>query len=283
MMARMPLVATAALSPATLHEAFSAAFADYLIPLALTPSQWDGFLRRQGVDLDLGRALLEGGEVQGLALVAPRPAIGRWRLATMGLRPAARGSGAAATLIDDLLQRAGDADLQAVELEVFAQNPRALRLYERLGFARRHELHGWQRGPGGPAVAAAEVAPQPVDADSALAWLQDVDGQLADLPLQVSARVIEALPVAWSAWRLGSAQLVFSVDAQAGVLLRSLIDREPAQRDAEALVRACIAAHPGLAISMPPLQRRDLGGDALQRCGFERQSLHQLLMLRSLR
>ena len=102
MMARMPLVATAALSPATLHEAFSAAFADYLIPLALTPSQWDGFLRRQGVDLDLGRALLEGGEVQGLALVAPRPAIGRWRLATMGLRPAARGSGAAATLIDDL-------------------------------------------------------------------------------------------------------------------------------------------------------------------------------------
>ena len=60
--------------------------------------------------------------------------------------------------------------------------------------------------------------------------------------------------------------------------MRSLIDRNPAQRDATALVQALLAAHPGAKASVPQLQRDDLGGEALQRCGFATEALHQALM-----
>lgn len=278
----MQLISTAELPPAALHAAFSEAFSDYVAgPFQLPLAQWEGFLSRQAADLNLGRAAVRGDELLAFALVAPRAAIGRWRLATMGARPAARGSGAAALLLDDLLARARQAGQQAVELEVFVQNPRAVRLYEKQGFERRHALLGYQLQKA-PALAAASDAIETVSAEAALAWLQEAERRIPDLPLQVSATVVATLPAGWTAWRCGGAQLVFSLDAQAGVQLRSLIDPDPAQRDAETLVRACMAAHPGQSLAMPALQRPDLGGEALARCGFESPELHQQLMLRRL-
>jgi hypothetical protein len=80
-----------AVASAALQRAFGLAFADYLIgPFVLSPEQWPGFLRRQGVDLSLSRVLTRSGEeVLAFAFVAPRPEIRRWRLATMGALPVA--------------------------------------------------------------------------------------------------------------------------------------------------------------------------------------------------
>lgn len=275
-----PLISTAELDPAALHAGFGLAFADYVAgPFQLMPAQWSDFLARQGVDLELGRALLQAdGSVGALALVAPRAALGHWRLATMGIVPALRGSGAAQRLLAELIARARASGQQALELEVVVQNPRALRLYERHGFVVRHRLRGWQRAAAAPPDAAPAMPP-PLPPAAALDWLQAAEQQIADLPLQVGATSIAALPPGWQAWRLGSAQLVASVDMAGGqLLLRSLIDSEPAQRDAEALLRACLGAHAGIAASMPPLQRDDLGGTALARCGFQPMALSQELM-----
>jgi len=159
MPASLRLLSAADLTPADLHAAFGAAFADYLIgPFSLPLAAWPGFLARQGVDLTLSRAALDGeGRILAFCLVAPRPALGRWRLGTMGALPAARGSGAAPALLDDFIARAAAAGQGAVELEVFAQNARALRLYQGRGFAPLHELHGYVAEPGcvSPAVAPA--------------------------------------------------------------------------------------------------------------------------------
>ena len=277
------LLPTDQIAPEALHAAFERAFSDYVAgPFKLGLAQWPGFLRRQGADPSLGRAAVHAvnGAVLAFALVAPRPNIARWRLATMGAVPESRGSGAAAALLEDFLQRGRVAGLHAVELEVFAQNERAVRLYKRHGFAERHALHGWHRH-----AEHIDAVPPPDDwartPALALAWLSEAECAINDLPLQVSASIAAALPVPWAAWQRGTAQLVFSSDPDTGLIIRSLIDREPAQHDAEALVRALMAAHPGTRISVPALQRRDLGGEALQRCGFECEPLHQWMMSRS--
>lgn len=280
------LVDTDSLPPPILHAAFTLAFSDYIAgPFVLGLDQWPAFLARQGIDLRLGRAALqaETGEVMAFSLVAPRLGLGRWRLGTMGAVPPARGGGAAVQLLQDLVQRGRVAGLGALELEVFAQNERALRLYRRHGFEARHALFGWRRAAG--RVLADGGPDRPVTAlgsDDALAWLRAAEADLPDLPLQVCAPVVSALTVPWSAWRCDAAQLVFTHDATAGVIVRSLVDRDPGQAGAEALLRQLLAEHPDAAVSVPPLQRQDLGGDALARCGFVRDALHQWFMRRDL-
>lgn len=277
--AAIHLVPTDRLAPEALHAAFLRAFADYVAgPFDLALDLWPGFLARQGIDLTLGRAAVSaGGDIQAFALVAPRAHGMRWRLGTMGAVPEARGSGAAPALLHELRTRALASNVSTLELEVFAQNDRALRLYERHGFVPLHPLHGYRRAARpGPAVDMPIHWRQP-NAD-ALAWLRESEVLVPDLPLQVSAAVVDVLTVPWSAWRRGGAQLVASGDASTGVVVRSLIDRAPAQADAVALVEALLAAHPDATFAVPALQRIDLGGEALTRLGFEREPMWQWLM-----
>lgn len=276
-MSSFDLVAADTLVADTLHQAFGLAFSDYLIgPFQLTLAQWPGFLARQAVDLALSRAAVDAeGQVLAFAFVAPRTA--RWRLATMGATPAARGSGAAPALLDDFLQRARMAGMEAAELEVFAQNERAVRLYQSRGFALVHELWGFERGPQGGVAC---PAPQPaLPREQALAWLRQQEP--ADLPLQVSATALAQHPSEWVAWQAGQAQLVWAAAGERLQIL-SLVDLNPAQADAEQLVAALAAAHPDKALSCPQLQRLDLGGQALKRLGFGSPALHQWLMRRAL-
>lgn len=285
----LTLVPATELAPADWHAAFTAAFADYLIgPFNLTLAQWPGFLARQGIDLALSRAAVVDGVLVAFALVAPRWERGRWRLGTMGALPAARGTGAAPALLDDFIARAREANVGTLELEVFAANERALRLYQGRGFEIAHPLRGYEHAPG-PAAAAAPSL-RPVTLDDAWQWLDAVDARIADLPLQVTPRVLRvaAAPAApadapLQAWRHGEAQLVFSEQpALRVVAINSLVDPDPAQTDAQALAQALVAQYPGHTLRVPALQRPDLGGDALQRVGFERQPLHQWLMRRAL-
>lgn len=270
-----------AVPAAALHQAFGAAFADYLIgPFQVALAQWPAFLARQGVVLSDSRVAVQGDAVLAFAFTAPRMDIGHWRLATMGAVPAARGSGAAPALLDDFIARARAAGMAGAELECFAQNERALRLYESRGFVPVHTLHGYLMAP----RAAAAVAPQAqeVDLDAAYAWLHAVARARGDLPLQVTPTSLGALPVALHAWRQGSAQLVFAQADATQLNIHSLVDTDPAQRDAQALVTQLLHAYPQLRISVPQLQRPDLGGEALLRLGFARQPLHQCMLRKRL-
>lgn len=288
----LTLVPGPALSSAAWHAAFTAAFADYLIgPFQLSLAQWPGFLARQGVDMALSRAAVVGGELRAFALVTPRLARGRWRLSTMGALPSARGSGVAPALLDDFVARARADGVAGVELEVFAANERALRLYRSRGFEAVHPLHGYERAPGvgaAPAVARRIEPPvDPIPLDEAWRWLDEADAGIGDLPLQVTAPVLK-LSAAFAppgapllAWRHAQAQLVFAEQpAQRTILVNSLVDRDPAQPGARALAEALAARYPGHTLRVAPLQRPDLGGEALQRAGWRPQPLHQWLMCR---
>lgn len=260
-----------------LHQLFCAAYADYIIgPPPLPLAQWPLFLARQGIDLTLSRVAGPPEAPLAFAFVAPRLQHRRWRLASLAALPAARGQGGAPTLLADFRRRAQAAGQVAVELEVIAQNTRAFELYQRRGYEVLDALHGYTghlpgRTTGGP-------APTVVDRDAACAWLDTAEAAGLALPLQPSAAVLRVLPEPGQAWQQGHAQLCFVQPPGEPLFIRSLVDHDLAQADATRLLQALAAAYPGHAVTMPPLQRPTLGGDALLRLGLARQPLHQWWM-----
>jgi GNAT superfamily N-acetyltransferase len=272
------LVPADSVAPQVLHAAFAAAFSDYLAgPFHLPLPQWPQFLARQGVHLAHSRVAMVDGAVQAFALAAPRPPLRSWRLGTMGAPPQARGGGAARLLLVDFGARAHQAGCTRLELECFARNERALRLYRRHGFAEAGALHGWRR-PAKPLRALQGGVPASIPLQDAFAFIEAVSGRRGDVPFQVTPASLQAQPVALQAWRSGKAQLVAAANAPSQLTVYSLLDEEPEQRGAEHLMRHLLLSFPAHAVHVPQLQRDDLGGAALQRLGFERLPLHQVLM-----
>lgn len=271
----IPLVAADRVPAEALRLGFNAAFDDYLIgPMTIAPEAWPTLLARQCVDLAASRVVMDGDDVAAFALVAPRPALGHWRLAAMGARPAARGSGAAKALLDDVIARgAGQA---ALELEVFADNARARALYESRGFRPVAELLGWLRAEGLPVDGAAVAVHERTLADAlaALAALAEGPGPLR--PLQVTPPSLAALAPPVRAWQHGAAWLLWQ-PGEGRVWVHVLEGPAP---EAEALLRTLLLAHPGQAAKAGQIHRADLLGGVWARLGFERLPLHQLLMLR---
>lgn len=268
-------------SAADLHAANLAAFADYVAgPIQMTLDQWPSFVGRQGIDLSRSRVAVRDGAIVSFGLVCPRPEVGRWRLAGMGALPAARGTGAAPALLADFLARAKAEGMTHAELECFAANERALRLYRGHGFEVVCALNGWR-----PPVA--NVAPAPerdalprgvreIDRATAFAWLAEANRRIPWLQFQVTDRCQAAQVRPLTFWQCGSALLLFSVVEGTPTHLHVLVDLDPAQRDAELLANAVRAAHPDA--FAPPILRDDLGGEALARSGFVRAELNQVLM-----
>lgn len=281
-MATPPLAAADSVPPQALHAAFLAAFDGYVAGTPDLPfDRWPGALARQAVSLPHSRvALAPDGAVLAFALTARRADASRWRLAIMGAVPQARGGGAAPALLDDLIARAAAAGQHAVELECFAQNPRALALYGGRGFVERHALLGHRKAPPHE-PAPAQEPPGVCSVASALEWLGHAVRAIDDLPLQVTAAALAHLPQPWTAWRLGTAQLVFGEPGPDRCVVHSCVDLDPAQRDAEQLLRRLCAAAGERTIVVPPLQRDDVGGAAMRRAGFEPAPLHQVWMARA--
>jgi ribosomal protein S18 acetylase RimI-like enzyme len=276
------LVATDTLPQAALHAATLAAFADYLAgPFQMTPAQFPNFIARQGIDLGLSRAVLHDGAIAALAFACPRPEVGRWRLAVMGALPAARGTGAAPALLDDFVARANDAGLPGVELECFADNERALRLYRGRGFEVVARLNGWKLPEQRTApVDASPSAVREVDRATGFAWLAEANLRLPWLPFPNTDRCLCAQPRPLHFRQCGSAQAAFSVLAGTPTQIHSLVDLDPGLRDAGILAQALRTAHPDA--FAPPILRDDFGGAALGRAGFAPHGLSQVLMQRKL-
>lgn len=278
-MTGLTFVAADTLPTADLHAATVAAFADYLVgPFQMTLEQFASFIGRQGVDLARSRVTLHDGAIGAFAYACPRPEVGRWRLGVMGALPAARGTGAAPALLDDFIARARAEGLPRVELECFAENERALRLYRSRGFEVMCALNGWK-----PAAASAP-APAPagevraVDRATAFAWLADANLRIDRMPFPNTDRSLSAQQRPLTFWQCGNAQIAFSAVEGAPPQIHSLVDLDPALRDAEALAHAVRAAHPD--VFAPPTLRDDLGGEALRRAGFAPHGMSQVLMQR---
>jgi len=270
----LEIVPASSFSDEALAACFTAAFDGYIAgSFAMNAAALPRFLARQGADRALGRCVVRGGELLGLAFVGQYAS--RRRVGGMGLAAQARGSGASRLLLQRVIDEARAAGLDAVELEVFAQNMPALKLYRAMGFIDGPPLWGFSREPGAPLVAAPAV-PRVVDTRAAADWL--LAHGPADLPYQVSGHALRHADPGGTAWRFGQALLLFSEAAEGRLSLPLLVDADPAQRDAARLLATLIESHPAHTIRVPQLMRDDVAGRALREAGFVPLELNQIQM-----
>ncbi len=270
----------AAVPAAALCDAFNASFADYLITFpTLDAAGWRAFVRRQGCDLSASFVACRGDAIAAFALVTPRP-YHRTRVAVMGARPEERGTGIAARLLDEAVGAATARGDRWIELEVFAQNERAVRLYRSHGFEPVDSLYGYIAGPEVGKVGDASVTE--ISREDAARWASALDrDDPAFMPWQVGGEAMLRAPGEVCAWQLGRAQLVFQ-EADTTVSVTSLLDRDADQFDASRLLTALRHKYPQLALQAPQLQRERGPARACEGAGWVRQPLHQLLMRRGL-
>jgi len=229
------LVAPLRFSLEALSTLFARSFEGYFLPFPDDPVRLDYLLRCEGVSLVHSRVALDGGAPVGVALLARRGATER--VAAMGICASHRGRGIGRMLLARLQEEAAARGVERMILEVIDVNEPALRLYERLGFARVRRLRGYEGSIEG---VAAPLEPCPIESVAALLP--------PDLPWQAAPATIANLALPNTAYRLGGARAVVAVDGEV-VRLRALAV-EPGARGTGAagrLLRALAAAHPGRA------------------------------------
>lgn len=264
----------AAISAAALCDAYNAAFSDYIVKFpTLDEDMWRAIAEREGVDLQLSVAACRANTVLAFGLVAARGG-GITRIATMGARPEARGTGAAPYLLDQVLAEARARGDVSAELEVIAQNERAFRLYRSRGFLPVVTLCGFEtvggRGSDAPIV---EVSRED-GAQWATAFERD---ERSPLPWQTTGAAIARAQATQRIWRLAEAQAAWLETADT-IAVRSLLDRDAGYADATRLLGALAHRFPAHKLRAPQIHRETGPADAFERAGWTRSPIYQFLM-----
>jgi Acetyltransferase (GNAT) family len=214
----------------------------------------------------------------GLATSTVRPNVSR--LASMGVVPEARRTGAAAFLLSHLLEEAKLRMDEAIVLEVFEQNLPALTLYRRNKFRELMRLFGWRR-------VATTIGLKSADdlEEISLRKATQMEGSVdfPDLPWQISRHAVAKLADA-RAYRIDNLCVVISNPAATPVRIYALLGYDgsngTAARDVLAAVLKQFAACEFFAREIFPEQ---FGPEIFQPLGFVREPLNQFLMRLDLR
>lgn len=118
-------------------------FEGYLMPVQFTAQAVNLRFRAEHLDAAASFVYLKNDLPQGIILVARRGKTSR--IAAMGVATGARGQGLGRLMLSDALDAARDRGDTSMKLEVFEQNPRALGLYQSLGFEILRRLVGYGR------------------------------------------------------------------------------------------------------------------------------------------
>jgi ribosomal protein S18 acetylase RimI-like enzyme len=130
-----------------LYDAFIEAFSDYVVPFALSETQFRNHLNLNAVDLTRSVGCFEGERLIGFSLNG----FGIWNGkssvydAGTGVIPRFRRRGLSKKMFDAMLPRFQNEGVKQFLLEVIETNTKALSLYERLGFTQVRELALLQR------------------------------------------------------------------------------------------------------------------------------------------
>jgi GNAT superfamily N-acetyltransferase len=262
-----------------IRDCLNEAFSDYLIRMPnFEADSWPGFLHRQGVDLSLSRVGVQSEHVVAFSLVCPRSATA-WRVAVMGARPSARGSGIAPRLLDETIAEAQSRGLRSIELEVFAQNERAFRLYQSRGLQPATALRGFD---GSERCRSAMKPVVSVTHQEAARRARDIEAS-SETPLawQVCGDAIERLPYVPHCWQFGTAQIVFA-EMTGLVMVMSLLDGSPDYRAAADLLGSLRATYREAFLRAPQLHSDHGAAHAFRICGWGEVPLYQNLMIRML-
>lgn len=266
-------IAAAELAYAALAPLFERTFADYVVPMRVTPAAMEARNRVEDVDLFASQIALHGAAPVALALVARRGR--RSRIAAMGVAVEARGSGVARALLDKVT---GDARVRgddAVVLECITSNERALRLYRRAGFVTTRRLVGWRAGTLIP-VAQPIVEIDPAELGRVLARSAE-----RGLPWQLAPESLMALTSPARGWTIDGSALAVGSVLENELAIRAVLTPPERRREGHAarLVRGLAARFAPRPLVTAPIVPEDLGGGLAAHLGLVPHELAQVEMV----
>ena len=179
-------------SRAALTQALNSAYADYFVPIVLTPHSLNDLIRRESIQLAHSALALAADQPVGMGLLGIRAERG-W-IGGMGVIPEYRGQGIGRRLMQFLLHQARICGLQHVQLEVITRNQTAYNLYDSLDFSTDRQLHVLSvetadKLPAVPLPASLEI--RELDAEAGLLALQSMPAP--QLPWQREPAVVHML------------------------------------------------------------------------------------------
>ena len=129
-------------SLAELTQTFNEAFSDYFVPLRLSEEAMAVKLRSESIDLNYSIGAFEEDRLKGFILHGVDTWSGRKAVynAGTGVVPAYRGKGLTQQLYNAIVPQLKAEGMVQHQLEVIEQNAPAIRVYEKVGFARVRTL-----------------------------------------------------------------------------------------------------------------------------------------------
>jgi hypothetical protein len=235
------------------------------------------FLMLQGADLLHSRFVSVDGELAGFGYINRTADI--LRLGGMALVPSARGTGAAAYLLEHLCDEGHANGAAAMVLEVIEQNPRAHAVYRRHGFRELGRLRGWRLR-----ADAARPAPrsEPLEDIPVIEALRaPASREYPDLPWAISSHAV-AKVAKTRAFRSGPACVVISDPETQPIRVHSLSSPSSDAHELRTALHAVLDGFPAREFFAPPVWPEEFGPDVYEPLAFTAEPLSQFLMRREL-
>jgi ribosomal protein S18 acetylase RimI-like enzyme len=197
------------------------------------------------------------------------------RLASMGVVPDARGSGAAGFLLAHLLGEAKSRTDEAMVLEVFEQNLPALTLYRQNKFRELTRLFGWRR-PAGKIETQFGGDLEEISLLAASQIRSPLD--FPDLPWQISRHAVVKLPETYS-YRIDNCCVVVSDPKVTPTRIFALLGYDGSNGTAvRNVVSQVLNRFPNSEFFAREVFPEKLNAEVFEPLGFAREPLNQFLM-----
>jgi ribosomal protein S18 acetylase RimI-like enzyme len=236
------------------------------------------FLCAQGADFYYSRFVRTGAnDLAGFGYINRTGNVSR--LASMGIVPVARRSGAAAFLLSHLLDEAKTRGDETMMLECFEQNEPALALYRRHKFKEVGRLFGWRRKSGGGGISRSNKLEE---LPLLQATLMRTPSDYPELPWQISRFAVAKIP-AGRAFRVDPGCVVIGSPELSPIRIHAFggsdkNDWNPLRN----VLGAVLAKFRGREFFAPQIFPEPFGTEIFQPLGFKREPLNQFLMRREL-
>jgi ribosomal protein S18 acetylase RimI-like enzyme len=258
-------------------DALNASFEEYLLPVNFTPVATERRFRSEHLDPEASQVYMLEDRVAGIVMVARRG----WnaRIAAMGVAKPFRHQGVGKHIMQNAVQDAHERGDRRLVLEVFEQNPNAVRLYQSMGFQVTRRLLSFRR----PAEASVrleraahldQIDPlrfarvTALESDPDLPWMLAPEGWAA-----------QVAPVRAFALEEAAFALVRDTPSDAFILLGLIVHRDQRNRGfGTRMVRALTALHAGKACQIIQIVPENLAPGFFKHLGFEPLPLNQFEM-----
>ena len=270
---RMTPRPTTDFAPINVVNALNDCFQGYLTPVNFTVTGFEQRMRSEHLDPEASKIYTLEDRPVGVILVARRG----WnsRIAAMSVAPEFRNQGAGRQMLLDMLEAARERHDRQVLLEVFEQNPNAVKLYRSVGFQIVRRLFGYERPPSREAFEPLiEIDPLEFsriasrEAESGLPWM-----------LEAETFAAKVLPNCAFQLEAGAFALVTDTVGENIVLWNLVVSRSARRRGLGArMVRGLVNQFNGKGCVIVQLVPETLAPEFFSGLGFSVMALNQFEM-----